>query len=248
MMKQEMDIFEDYLDKYNYTGFDIKAVLFDMDGVLYDSMKYHARSWFECMTEFGYECTPEEFYLHEGRTGASTIDILTKRCFGRAATGEEKKIIYARKSELFTRYNEGDTIPLAYDMLKAVKAKGLKCVLVTGSGQASLLGKLDQNFPDIFSRDMMVTAFDVKKGKPDPEPYLMGLQKAGNLKPNEAIVVENAPMGVESAVAAGIFTFAINTGPIDRKILSDAGANIVLPSMQALYNKWDEYYLMLTSK
>ncbi|WP_185153845.1 HAD family phosphatase [Dysgonomonas sp. 520] len=236
-----MTIFQKYLEQHNYENFDIKAVLFDMDGVLYDSMKYHARSWHETMTEYGYESTPEEFYLHEGRTGGNTINILTERCFGRKATEEEIKEIYKRKTELFTKYNEGDTIPFAYDMLKAVQACGLKCVLVTGSGQASLLGKLEQNFPGVFTKDVMVTAFDVKKGKPDPEPYLMGLERAGGLKPNQAVVVENAPMGAQAANAAGIFTFAINTGPMDPKVLSDAGANIVLPSMEALYKNWGEY-------
>ncbi len=234
--------FGDYLKKHNYKTFDLKAVLFDMDGVLYDSMKYHTRSWHETMTEEGINSVPEEFYLHEGRVGEDTIDILIRREQGRGATEEEKKRIYKRKSELFTLYNEGDTIPYAYDMLKAVKSKGLECILVTGSGQPSLLNKLEDNFPDIFQKDKMVTAFDVKNGKPHPEPYLMGLEKGGSLKPNQAVVVENAPMGVESAVAAGIFTIAINTGPLDEKVLWDAGANIVLPSMKALLTNWDGYY------
>ena len=76
----------------------------------------------------------------------------------------------------------------------------------------------------------MVTGFDVKRGKPDPEPYLMGLQKAG-IRAGEAIVVENAPLGVESAHGAGIFTIAANTGPLEDSLLRDAGADIVVPSM-----------------
>ncbi len=84
----------------------------------------------------------------------------------------------------------------------------------------------------------MVTAFDVKYGKPNPEPYLMALNK-GNLKANEAIVVENAPLGVQAAAAAGIFTVAVNTGPLDDNILLDAGANVLFPSMQALCDSWE---------
>jgi beta-phosphoglucomutase-like phosphatase (HAD superfamily) len=61
-------------------------------------------------------------------------------------------------------------------------------------------------------------------------------------------VIENAPRGVEAAVAAGIFTIAINTGPIPEKILADAGANIVLPSMEALYTNWKEYRKQLIAK
>jgi beta-phosphoglucomutase len=64
------------------------------------------------------------------------------------------------------------------------------------------------------------------------------LQKAG-VKPWEAVVVENAPLGVEAAKGAGIFTVAINTGILEDNVLVDAGANIVLPGMQELYNEWD---------
>ena len=87
----------------------------------------------------------------------------------------------------------------------------------------------------------MVTAFDVKYGKPNPEPYLMALKK-GNLKANEAIVVENAPLGVEAGHAAGIFTVAVNTGPLDDKVLLAAGADLLFPSMQAFCDSWEDLF------
>lgn len=233
--------FSHYLKENNYEKFDLKAVLFDMDGVLYDSMKHHSRSWYETATEFGLQSTPEEFYMHEGRVGTSTIDILIERNKNRAATEEEKQAIYKRKTELFARYNNQETIPYAYDMLKLVVSYGLQPVLVTGSGQKTLLNNLERDFPGIFRSDMMVTAYDVKNGKPNPEPYLTGLRKAGNLKPNQVVIVENAPMGVESGKAAGVFTIAVNTGPLDEKVLWDAGANLVLPSMQDLVESWDSF-------
>jgi beta-phosphoglucomutase-like phosphatase (HAD superfamily) len=80
----------------------------------------------------------------------------------------------------------------------------------------------------------MVTAFDVVNGKPHPEPFLMGLKKGGNLQPNQAIVIENAPLGIEAAVAAGIFTIAVNTGPLSDAILKEAGASLVFDSMTTL--------------
>ena len=66
----------------------------------------------------------------------------------------------------------------------------------------------------------------------------MALQKGG-LAPNEAIVVENAPMGVQAGAAAGIFTVAVNTGPIDGQVLLDAGANVLFPSMQDFCKAFD---------
>lgn len=240
-------VFKDFLSKHNYPKFDIKAILFDMDGVLYDSMKWHSKSWKDTMDEFGIPCTAEEFYLYEGMVGRNTINHIIKREKGRDATDQEKEMIYKRKSELFTQYNDGSLIPYAYDFVKKVHNEGFSCIVVTGSGQPSLINKLEHSFPNLFDKEKMVTAFDVKHGKPHPEPYLMGLKKAGNLSPNQAIVIENAPRGVEAAVAAGIFCIAVNTGPLPDQILVDAGANIVLPSMESLYNNWDEYRKALSN-
>jgi len=231
------NVFKKYLVSNGYKEFDLKAVLFDMDGVLYDSMKYHAKAWKQIMDELSIASDPVEFYEYEGMTGGEIIDALIEREFGRKATEEEKTEIYNSKADLFNAYNKKERMPGAYDVLKKVKSAGLKRVVVTGSGQKTLTESLEEDFPGVFSKELMVTAYDVNRGKPDPEPYLMGLKKAGHLKPNQAIVVENAPMGVESAVAAGIFTIAVNTGPLDEKSLADAGANIILPSMSDLADR-----------
>ena len=201
-----------------------------MDGVLFDSMPNHAYAWSHAMTEFGLAMTPEEVYMNEGRTGSATINMLAQRFWGRDATEEEKQLIYASKSKVFNTCPEAMPMPGALETLKAVKAKGLEIVLVTGSAQTSLLEKLERSYPGFFHQELMVTGFDVKLGKPYPEPYLKGLQKAG-IKPEEGIVVENAPLGVEAAHAAEIFTIAANTGPLEDTILKNAGADIVLPGM-----------------
>lgn len=206
----------------------IKAVLFDMDGVLYDSMPNHAKAWSTAVTEFGLSMSPHEAYLHEGRTGHGTINILAQRHWGRNATTEEMERIYAAKSALFNTCPEPQPMPGAAQLLQSIRSLGLTIVLVTGSAQHSLLTRLAHDFPGIFSAERMVTAFDVKHGKPHPEPYLMGLEKAG-INASEAVVIENAPLGVEAAHAAGIYTIAVNTGPLSPKVLLDAGADIVLP-------------------
>ena len=199
-----------YLMKHGFGATRLKAVLFDMDGVLFDSMPNHAYSWSHAMTQFGLHITPEEAYMHEGRTGGGTIDLLAQRDWGRRATEEEKQTIYKAKSDVFSRCPEAPRMPGAYELLKKVKADGFTPMVVTGSG-------LNHNFPSVFRRDLMVTSFDVKYGKPNPEPYLMGLQKAG-IQPWEGLVVENAPLGVQAGVSAGIFTIAVNTGPLPDKV------------------------------
>ena len=217
----------------------LRAVLFDMDGVLYNSMPSHAKAWHRAMAHFGYDLPEQEAYMHEGRTGASTINIVSRRQRGVEESEERIQEIYRVKSQFFNEYPPAEPMPGALELLRKLQAQGLKILIVTGSGQASLLDRLNHHFPGVFCRELMVTAFDVKHGKPDPEPYLMGLQK-GALRAEECVVVENAPLGVRAAKAAGIFTIAVNTGPLPDSALTDEGADLLLPSMQALCDAWEE--------
>ena len=226
-----------YLQKQGFGEMNLKAVLFDMDGVLFNSMPNHAEAWHRTMAKFGFTLSREEAYMHEGRTGAGTINIVSLRERGYEATEEEIKQIYQAKSELFNQYPLAERMPGALEVLTKIKEAGLTPMVVTGSGQTSLLDRLNKNFPGIFQRELMVTAFDVKYGKPNPEPYLMALKKGG-LQPNEAIVVENAPLGVQAGVAAGIFTIAVNTGPLPDEALLGQGANLLFHSMPDFNEHW----------
>lgn len=231
-------VIQNYLKEKGHSKINLKAVLFDMDGVLFDSMKNHAKAWNKAMSMYGMNLSEEEAYMHEGRTGASTINIVCMRERGCNADEEEIKKIYQTKSDIFNTLPKAEPMPGAYTLLRNIKESGLQPVLVTGSGQLSLIDNLNHHFPGIFQKEFMVTAFDVKYGKPNPEPYLMGLKKAG-IAPNEAVVVENAPLGVKAGVAAGIFTIAVNTGPLPDSALLDEGANLLFGSMHELSEKWD---------
>ena len=228
-----------YLKQHGHERINLKAVLFDMDGVLFNSMPNHASSWHKVMERMGFGLSEQEAYMHEGRTGADIINIISRRERGHDATDEEIKAIYAAKSEEFNKCPPAERMPGALEVLQKIKADGLTRMVVTGSGQVSLLDRLNKNFPDIFRKELMVTAFDIKYGKPNPDPYLMALEKGG-FRPNEAIVIENAPLGVQAGVAAGIFTIAVNTGPLPDEVLWDAGANLLFPSLEAFNEAWEE--------
>lgn len=230
-----------YLQKNQHSEFQLKAVFFDMDGVLYDSMKFHANAWTNALLELGIPFTLTEAYMNEGRTGHSTIDGVFGREYGRMATEEEKQAIYKLKTKHFESYGNTEVMPFAAEVLEQVQQQGLQISVVTGSAQASLIDNLENHFPGKFDKNHMVTAFDVKQGKPFPEPYLKALKKSG-LQPWQVVVIENAPLGVESAVAAGLFTIAVNTGPLDPQVLADSGADIVLPGgMEELNDVWSAF-------
>ena len=209
----------------------IKAALIDMDGVLYDSMPFHSQAWHRLFTELGViNSDPNEYYLYEGMTGGDTIGMILKRELNKDTTEEERSDIYAKKAEYFRDFGEKKLMPGAKEMLDGLKKLGLDTVLVTGSAQSTLLDGINEDYPGFFPKEKRVTALDVKNGKPHPEPYLRGLEKAG-VKPSEAIVVENAPLGVRAGKAAGCFTIAVTTGPIPSSAFEKEGADMIFPDM-----------------
>lgn len=90
-----------FRDKHHYATVRLKAILFDMDGVLFDSMKNHTLAWYKAVSELGIPCVQNEFYQYEGATGRWTINHIFKRVYGREATEGEIEDIYEEKKPFF---------------------------------------------------------------------------------------------------------------------------------------------------
>ena len=222
-----------YLERHGFEALHPKAVLFDMDGVLYDSMPNHAIAWQQSMAEFGIRMTAEDAYATEGARGVDTIRMMVIRQQGRKIGEQEAQRMYDVKTRIFHELPEAPVMPGVLTLMQQIRVCGIQCGVVTGSGQRPLINRILKDFDTFVDEAHITTAYDVRRGKPAPDPYLMGLQKAGNLKPYEAIVVENAPLGVRASAAAKIFTVAVNTGPLPAQSLLDANADLLFPSMQA---------------
>ncbi|MBQ9669073.1 MAG: HAD hydrolase-like protein [Prevotella sp.] len=227
-----------YLEKHGFEAFRPRAVLFDMDGVLYDSMPNHAVAWQASMAKFGIRMTPADAYATEGARGVDTIRQLARQQ-GREVSEDEAQSMYDEKSRHFHAMKQAPIMPGIPQLMEYIADQGLTIGVVTGSGQRPLLSRLTRDFGKYLDAGCIVTAYDVSRGKPSPDPYLMGLQKAGGLKPWEAIVVENAPLGVRAGVAAHIFTIAVNTGPLPDSALTDEGADLIFHDMYELRNELD---------
>lgn len=234
------DSIRQYLERHGFGHFSPKAVLFDMDGVLYDSMPHHAIAWQESMKRFGIDMTEADAYATEGARGIDTIRQIATRQ-GKEVSLEEAQRMYDEKSRIFHEMPDAPIFDGVFDIMEKIKRAGMTVNVVTGSGQRPLIRRLLNDFDRYLDENHITTAYDVKRGKPYPDPYLMGLQKAGNLKPFEGIVVENAPLGVRSGVSAGIFTVAINSGPLPDKALLDEGADVLYDKMTQFRNEWDNF-------
>ena len=237
-MKNEI---KQYLKEHGFGHFSPKAVLFDMDGVLYDSMPLHAIAWQESMKKFGIHMTTADAYATEGARGIDTIRLFVKQQQGKDISLEEAQRMYDEKTRLFHAMPEAPIFDGVFSIMEKIQRSGMTVNVVTGSGQRPLIERLLHDFGQYLDEDHITTAYDVKHGKPYPDPYLRGLRKAGNLQPNEGIVVENAPLGVRAGVSAGIFTVAINSGPLPDASLLDEGANVLYDTMTQLVDDWDYY-------
>jgi len=212
----------------------IKAVLFDMDGVLYDSMGNHAVAWVQSMKKFGINMTADDAYATEGARGVDTIRYMVRQQKGIEISEAEAQAMYDEKSRIFHSMPEAPIMPGIIELMEQIQNAGIGIGIVTGSGQRPLIARILNDFGKYVTPEHITTAYDVPRGKPNPDPYLIGLKKAGDILPSEAIVVENAPLGIRAGVAAGIFTVAVNTGPLPDETLLTAGANVLFPSVKEL--------------
>ena len=211
----------------------IRAAFFDQDGVLYNSMPYHAEAWAWAMTKHGLPYTALETYRNEGRTSTRVIQELHQRMYGTPASQELIETIYKDKTAYFTEKTGGfpGPIPGVNEVLQYLHTHGMECWVVTGSGQRDLINALNKTFNNVFKG--IISSFDVKYGKPNPEPYLKAWERSG-WKKEECFVVENAPLGVRAAKAAGLFTIAVNTGILPDEELAAEHPDIIFHSMDEL--------------
>ena len=194
-----------------------KAVLFDMDGTLIDSMKYHVIAWKEAFAESGYYPDELEFYINEGVKHPKTVrDRLKVLGVDNPDEGIITKI-FTRKREIFHEIVDIKPTEGVLELIGALKG-GLKLGVVT-AGIRIFVDRVLKNFFDGYF-DVVVDYESTEKGKPDPEPYLYGAKLAGCPKEN-ILAIENAPAGITSAVRAGLTCWAVCT-TLEPKYLSKA--------------------------
>ena len=185
----------------------IKAVFFDFDGVLIDSMPAHVRAWKRVTTELGIEVDGHYFELHEGEKPEFTVkNLLAER--GVELSVERQRALIERKRELYRAEAPAGLIPDARRLIDALRGRGIECDVVTGSIRRNMEATLTPDELALFTH--ITTAEDYEHGKPRPDPYLTGWRRSGFAR-EECLVVENAPLGIQAARAAELKTVAIVT-------------------------------------
>lgn len=189
----------------------MRAVIFDMDGVLVDSMPPHARSWVEAFERVaGISIEKRTLYVLEGMRGAELVEKMFAE-HGIPDKSLAKKVI-EEKNRLFKEMAR----PKAFEGVREMIGS-LACAkaVVSGSNRHDVESLLDEAVgKDAF--DAVISADDVSRGKPDPLAFETALKKLHVLA-KDAVVVENAPLGVRAANNAGIPCYvALNTTLLGR--------------------------------
>ncbi len=198
------------------------AFLFDLDGVIVDTAKYHYLAWKEIAGRFGFDFTPEQNELLKGVGRMESLDILLRLGNVEPDPGE-RELLAAEKNERYLRLCEritpADLLPGVKPFLDEIRSAGLR----TGIGSASrnarfILGKLEISA----SFDAIIDGNCISKGKPDPEIFLLGAS-ALDEAPARCVVFEDAAAGIAAAKAAGMY--AVGIGAPENL----PGADLVIP-------------------
>jgi beta-phosphoglucomutase family hydrolase len=196
----------------------IEAVLWDLDGVLVDTGRFHYQAWRQLLSELGRSLSEEEF----SRTFGLRNDLILRDMLGEVSA-EEVTRLSERKEALFRQHAAGRVTPLpgAIELVRRARDEGRRMALVTSTPRANIDFVLEQvGLAGAF--DAIVTAEDVSRGKPDPEGCLLAARRLG-VMPERCLVIEDAPGGIEAARRAGMHSLAVTTTR-PREELTDADA------------------------
>lgn len=205
----------------------IKACLFDLDGVIVDTAKFHYQAWKTLATGLNIDFTEHDNERLKGVSRMRSLEIILE--IGGVTLPEDEQVTLAtRKNEVYLedvhRMTEADVLPGVRRFLEECRAAGLKTALGSASKNARLILERVQLLP-LF--DAIVDGTDVANAKPDPEVFLKGAEALG-VAPAECVVFEDAVAGLEAARNGGMHCIGVG----DASILSDA--DFVIPGFEEM--------------
>ena len=204
--------------------------IFDMDGVLIDSGAHHRNAWRALLDEL--DVTPEEpeyWRLTIGRPAEEAVPLL----LGRPVSGAEARHLALRKRELYTGFAQRGT--LAVPGVSAFVAALAEQRVPRAVGTSASRWDVDALLRSLALRrhfDVIVTADDVRFGKPDPQVYLEAARRLG-APPAECLVFEDSLVGVVAARRADMRAVGVTTAHTDAE-LREAGAESTIPHFEGL--------------
>lgn len=211
----------------------LKAVIFDMDGVITDTVRYHFLSWKRLAREEDVDFTEKD---NEKLLGLSRNDSLNIFLKGRPISDTKRIELLNRKNQYFLEYiknfTEKDLLPGVHDLILSLKQTGLRLAVASSSKNARLvIEKL--GVTPLF--DCITDGYEAAHAKPAPDLFLIAATKL-NMEPERCLVIEDSAAGIEAALKAHMLT--VGVGPAERlsnaHLRFDSMAEIDLDKVMAL--------------
>jgi len=206
---------------------ELKGCIFDLDGVIVDTAKYHFMAWRRLAKELGFEFTLEHNEALKGVSRMASLEILLKTG-GMTVSEQEKETLAARKNGWYVEFITGMTpdeiLPGSIRLLKALRKEGILTAIGSASKNAGTI--LDGiRLREMF--DVVVDGNKIHSAKPDPEVFLRGAQEM-NLLPANCIVFEDAQAGIEAAIAGGMKCVGVGSPELLGR------ADLVIPDLKSI--------------
>ncbi|MBI4063319.1 MAG: HAD family phosphatase [Elusimicrobia bacterium] len=196
-----------------------KGILFDFDGTLAKTMEGHFNAWQAVMRKYAVDLKPEDYYPLEGAPLQELVHLFSLMKPGAISLSDQLiRQIVQQKENYYTRHSRFTLYPGVEFLVDSLKKKRIRMGIVTAGLNDRIKKSTPQEFLEKF--DVLVTGDMTVRGKPYPDPYLKGAE-ALDLRPDECIVVENAPLGVQSAKAANFYCIGV-CSTLDRSYFTEA--------------------------
>ncbi len=202
------------------------AALFDLDGVIVDTAKYHYLAWRRLANELGFDFSEAQNERLKGVSRTRSLEILLE--IGRLNFDEPTKQMLAAKKNVWyvehiQKMDASEILPGARECLMRLRARGVKTALGTASKNAPLILR-NSKIENLF--DAIVDGNKVTKAKPDPEVFLLGARELG-VSANLCVVFEDAEAGLQAARIAGMYAVGIGKADVLKS------ANVVVAGLHA---------------
>ncbi|GKU23414.1 beta-phosphoglucomutase [Clostridium folliculivorans] len=188
----------------------VKGCIFDLDGVIVDTAKYHYLAWKRLANELGFDFTEKDNERLKGVSRMASLEILLS--IGNVTLSEDQKLALAAKKnewyvEYISRMNKNEILPGVETFLQTIRCEGIKVSLGSASKNSMMI--LD-NLELTKYFDAIIDGNKVSEAKPDPEVFLLAAKEL-DLDPKDCVVFEDAEAGIEAAIRAGMRSIGIGS-------------------------------------
>ena len=216
----------------------IKAIIFDLDGTLVDSVEYHAEAWVKAFKEYGYDFSHETLSQQIGKGSEFIV--------GELLSSEEAEKLHSDIAQYRKKYYQDNLLekvqpfPKVKELFEAIKADGIRIVLASSAREETI-----EHYKQLLEIEDLIegatSTDEVEKSKPEPDIFRTALDKLDGVSADEAIVVGDSPYDAIAAKKIDLTTIGLLGGGFSEDTLKDAGCVAIYKDPADLLDNYPQF-------